>query len=253
MRTRAYFVSDLHLTSSEDPRTQTFVRFLRDLHSRAVKGGAESPTHLFLVGDIFDLWIGSHDYFVSRFRDVVDSIRVLVRDGIEVHYFEGNHDLHLREFWATDVGARVHPDAMNFELAGRIVRVEHGDLINPDDKGYLFLRRFLRSRSMTTIALKLPSPLVRAIGEKASRASRDYTSTAKRLPEDRIRTLIRTHAEKVAREENFDMIVTGHVHVRDDHEFEIGTKKIRSVNLGSWFDEAKALVLDETGARFAPV
>ncbi|MEK7356174.1 MAG: UDP-2,3-diacylglucosamine diphosphatase, partial [Bdellovibrionota bacterium] len=163
MRTCAYFVSDLHLTSGDDPRSQTFLRFLAGLHEAAKAGGEKSPTHLFLVGDVFDLWIGSHSYFVGRFATVVDAIRLLVRDGVEVHYFEGNHDLHLRKFWQDDVGVRVHPDAETFELAGKRVRVEHGDLINPDDKGYLFLRGFLRSGPMRTIALGLPSTIVRAI------------------------------------------------------------------------------------------
>lgn len=251
MRTRAYFVSDLHLTSSDDPRTRTFLKFLRELHSASLSG--DGPSHLFLVGDIFDLWIGSHDYFVARFREVVDAIRDLVRDGIEVHYFEGNHDLHLTKFWQVEVGARVHADATDFELAGLLVRVEHGDLINPDDKGYLFLRKLLRSKGMTAIALGLPSRIVSALGEKASRASRDYTSHAKSLPEDRIQNLIRTHAERVATEKKFDLIITGHVHVRDDREIDIGARKIRSVNLGSWFDGAKAFVLDDTGGRFTDV
>lgn len=251
MRTRAYFVSDLHLTSSDDPRTRTFLKFLRDLHSASSAG--ESPTHLFLVGDIFDLWIGSHEYFVARFREVVEAIRLLVSDGVEVHYFEGNHDLHLKKFWQDEVGARVHENEAEFELAGQRVRIEHGDLINPDDKGYLFLRKFLRSRGMTSIALGLPSKIVSAIGERASRASRDYTSHAKKLPEEKIRNLIRTHAENVARMSRFDVIVTGHVHVRDDLEIDIGARKIRSVNLGSWFQDTKAFVIDDVGGRFVDV
>lgn len=249
--TRAFFVSDLHLVSSDDARTQTFVRWLRDLH-HSVKRGA-GPTHLFLVGDIFDLWVGDHDYFVERFRDVVDAIRALVKGGVEVHYFEGNHDLHLKKFWQDDVGAVVHSDEADFVLGGRRVRVEHGDLINPDDKGYLFLRGFLRTWGMKTIALGLPSKVVSAIGERASRASRNHTTHTKSLPAGQIRAMIKRHAERVARANDFDLIVTGHVHVRDDQEIDLGSKKIRSVNLGSWFDEQKALLIDESGARFVDV
>jgi len=248
--TRAYFVSDLHLVSSEDPRTQTFLKFLRSLHAKA-QSGTEAPTHLFMVGDVFDLWVGSHEYFVARFREVIEAVRALVRDGVEVHYFEGNHDLHLARYWQNDVGVKVHADAADFELAGKQVRVEHGDLINPDDKGYLFLRKFLRTPAMKTIALELPQAIVRAIGERASRASRDYTSHAKSLPQEQIRALIRSHAQRVGHD--FDLIVSGHVHVQDDHEIDLGTRKVRSVNLGSWFDGAKAFVLDDEGARFISI
>lgn len=243
---KAVFVSDLHLTGPEDPKTQLFVRFLRRLPQ-------ENVTHVFLVGDIFDLWVGSHAYFAERFSEVVRAVSDLVRAGIDVHYFEGNHDLHLEKFWSEKIGARVHADDATFEIAGQTVRIEHGDLINPDDRGYLFLRGFLRSRPMTFLAHNLPEALVHMIGERASSASRDYTSNAKAKPAEEIRTLIRQHAEAQSHLTDFDLIVTGHVHVSDDFSFDIGGRKVRSINLGSWFETPRALVLDARGARFEDV
>ena len=210
MSAKAVFVSDLHLVSSDDEKTKTFVRFLTQLLNETQSGSNESLTHLFLVGDIFDLWVGAHDYFVDRFQDVVDVISRLVRAGVAVHYFEGNHDLHLTKFWKQVVGAQVHPDSGEFEINGLQVRVEHGDLINPDDSGYLFLRKFLRSKPMKFLSLNLPDRAVKAIGERASSASRDYTSNAKGKPQEEIRTLIRTHAEQQFNQKPFDMIITGH-------------------------------------------
>ncbi len=243
---KAVFVSDLHLTGPGDPKTHLFTKWLKGLT-------AENVTHLFLVGDIFDLWVGSHEYFNSRFTDVVRAISDLVKAGIEVHYFEGNHDLHLEKFWADQIGAHVHADDASFKIAGHTVRVEHGDLINPDDKGYLFLRGFLRSAPLTFLAHKLPEKLVKLIGERASSASRDYTSTAKAKPVAEIRNLIRQHAEAQSHLADFDLIVAGHVHVADDFSFDVGGKKVRSINLGSWFETPRALVLDSRGARFEDI
>lgn len=250
----AYFVSDLHLKSPEDRNTQVFRGFLASLLKNAQSAGtSERPTHLFLVGDIFDLWIGGHDYFVRSFSDIVELIRSLVANGVEVHFFEGNHDLHLAPFWRDKLGVQVHTEARYFELGGQVVRVEHGDQMNPDDKGYLFLRWFLRTPVMKTAALRLPSAIVSAIGERASRASRNYTSTAKELSDERIRSIIRKHVEKTYRERAFDLLISGHVHVRDDQRLEIDGKKIRSVNLGSWFDEPKAFELTPERAEFISV
>lgn len=243
---KAIFVSDLHLTGPDDPKTRLFVRFLKGLTEAQV-------THVFLVGDIFDLWVGPHAYFGERFEDVVRAITDLVRAGIEVHYFEGNHDLHLEKFWAKKVGAHVHADDGTFEIAGRTVRVEHGDLINPDDKGYLFLRGLLRSRVMTFLAHHLPERFVQMIGERASSASRDYTSTAKAKPVDEIRSLIRQHAEAQSHLTDFDLIVTGHVHVSDDFTFDVGGRPVRSINLGSWYEAPRALVVDSRGVRLEDV
>ena len=181
-----------------------------------------------------------------------------VRDaGIEVHFFEGNHDLHLETFWAREVGLKVHTDSAYFQLADKTVRVEHGDLINPEDSGYLFLRGLLRNPVVKTLALHLPGRLVTHIGERASGASREYTSTAKGLPQEQIRRLIRRHAESVFKTKPFDLLISGHVHVRDDIELSVDALpgaasggKFRSVNLGSWFDSPGAFVLSESRAEF---
>ncbi|HVK60507.1 MAG TPA: UDP-2,3-diacylglucosamine diphosphatase [Bdellovibrionales bacterium] len=243
----AYFVSDIHLVSPAEEKTEVFNRFLQSI---AAGGSLEKATHLFLVGDIFDLWVGNHRYFSDKFHTTVELIRALAMAGVQVHYFEGNHDLHLDRFWQERLGIKIHADAESFDLAGLRVRIEHGDLINPEDEGYLFLRWFLRTSPMTLLAHSLPAPLVRLIGERASQASRNYTSTAKELPKDQIRKLIRTHAERVGSVSPFDLIITGHVHVEDDFRFKVAGREMRSVNLGSWFDGPKAFVLNEGGGNF---
>jgi UDP-2,3-diacylglucosamine hydrolase len=241
--TRAYFVSDLHLTSAEDSRTRLFERFL------AAVAADQQATHLFLLGDIFDLWIGGHDYFAGRYAGVVHAIEALRGRGIEVHYFEGNHDLHLRPFWQRRLAVEVHPGPIAIEIAGHRLRLEHGDEMDPDDRGYLFLRWFLRTPLMRLLILNLPGRVVAWIGERASAHSRNYTSGTKTIsPEDAI-AKIRLHAAKVHAEESFDIIVSGHVHVRDDATIESAAGRARSVNLGTWLDRPCCFRLDAEGGE----
>lgn len=235
----SYFVSDIHLQESTGPDGLALLQFLNGLVPKA------RNTRVFLVGDIFDLWVGDHDYFRRKFRPIVDVIEQLSKEGSEIHFFEGNHDFHLKRFWQQHLGVKVHTDAEYFEINGRVARVEHGDLINPDDRGYLFLRWFLRTPVMRWLATHLPSKIVQKIGDRASRTSRHYTSTAKELPEVEIRALIHQHARRALAEKPFDLIVSGHVHVRDDAMID----GARSVNLGSWFHDRKVFVIegDEPG------
>ncbi len=244
---KAYFISDIHLKDSHEPSSQSLLGFLIQLE-KAI--GTKDPfTHLFLVGDIFDLWIGSHQFFIEKFQAIVEQLKILRQLGIEIHYFEGNHDLYLKDFWQEKLGIKVHAKDAVFQLGSFKVRVEHGDLINPEDKGYLFLYRFLRMRPISWLAKKLPSSLVKFIGTKASQTSRNFTSTAKHIPDDKIRELIRLHVLSL-KDHNFDLIVSGHVHVRDDQSFLKESVLVRSINLGSWFDQPKCFVLSETEARF---
>lgn len=248
---KAFFVSDLHLKGPNDPNTDIFRSFLISLIEESDKGGDERPTHLFLVGDIFDLWIGDHEYFVKAFSEIIDPISRLSEQGVEVHFFEGNHDLHLDPYWSRRIGITVHTEAEYFELGPWAVRVEHGDQMNPDDKGYLFLRWFLRTWIMRMIALRLPSALVAAIGERASGLSRNYTSTAKGLSSEKMSRIIRAHAERAHRDRAFDFLISGHVHVKDEQELRVEDGGIaKSINLGSWFDTPKALVLTSERAEF---
>ncbi len=245
---KAFFVSDIHLKDSEEPSSQTLLGFLFQLENSL--DSKDPATHLFLVGDIFDLWISSHPFFVAKFQKIVDQLQKLKNRGLEIHYFEGNHDLYLKDFWESSVGIKVHPRAEVFHLGSFRVRVEHGDLINPEDKGYLFLYGLLRTEPLPWLAKNLPSSVVKFIGTRASGASREYTSTAKSLHEEKIRDLIRQHVLRI-QNQKFDFIVSGHVHVRDDQSFEIEGRRVRSINLGAWLDRAECFILSDLEARFA--
>lgn len=241
--TAAYFVSDLHLTAADDARARLFLRFLAEIEARG------DTTHLVLLGDIFDLWLGGHDYFVSRFGRIVEALERIAERGVELHYFEGNHDLHLRPFWQDELGARVHTDPVYLDIGGKRLRLEHGDQMDPDDRGYRFLRWFLRTPPMRWIILNLPGRLVGRIGERASRHSRQYTSHSKTISRERAIAKIRRHAALAHAREPFDLIVSGHVHVRDDTTIESANGRARSINLGTWLDAPCYLLLDDDDVR----
>lgn len=259
---KAWFVSDIHISDQKDPKLARFESFLR---ARLTDG----TTHLFLVGDIFDLWVGGDDFFANRYSGVVALIRDLRSRGVEVVYFEGNHDLHLQDFWSATLDCRVETAPQYFNLGSSRVRVEHGDQMNPDDTGYLFLRRFLRTDAMTALVRALPGSMIQAIGNSMSRSSRRWTSWKSNPVQARnieaIRKMIRTHAELVsARDESFDLMVSGHVHIRDDFSWRdsgrtsgaaAAAREIRSVNLGSWLGDEppQAFVLEDGAGRWVAV
>lgn len=235
---RALFVSDIHISSEDDPKYRLFLKFL----DQCLKVKTE---HLFLVGDIFDLWIADRPYFLKRYSQAILKIKALIESGTTVHYFEGNHDLDLRQFWQKQIGAKVYEKAHYFELFGYRVRVEHGDQMDLEDRGYLFLRWLLRTRLLRWLGRHLPNGLVKQLGERASRASRGYTSSIKSVSDNESRIKIRQHAERsLAKDQAFDILVTGHVHVREDSKLESGQ---RVINLGTWLKEPLVLMLTAQG------
>lgn len=233
---KTYFISDLHIRDVHEEKAQKLLRFLFFLQQQ------DQPIHLILGGDIFDLWLGGHKYFIQKFHPIIDSLKKLVNKKSTIDYFEGNHDFHLKAFWEKDMGVSVHTEADFFLFDKTIVRFEHGDEMDPEDLGYHFLRWVLRTSIVTFLIVHLPAGVVSKIGEWASHTSRKYTDRLR--DEERIRKILHTYSEKIFDERHFDLFVHGHVHLQDEFVFERHDKTVTSINLGSWDNEQKVLVLE---------
>jgi UDP-2,3-diacylglucosamine hydrolase len=236
----ALFISDLHISGMSDPKAETLREWLRSLNSA-------NCSHLFFMGDIFDFWISNHQIFVREYRPLLAELNRLRDEGVKLFYFEGNHDLHLEKFWETVMGFEVYTGPVYLPLGPWELRLEHGDEMDPEDRGYLFLRWLLRTPVLTWLAHHLPGAVVREIGEASASTSRSYTTEVKKISEDRARKKIHRHAEKSYAERPFHFMISGHVHVRDHYRLLNGGE---SWNLGSWLKEPGFLMIDEKQARW---
>lgn len=220
------FLSDQHLSMPNEEKCQALLRFFKSIRS------PDDCAHLFLLGDIFDLWISAHEFFVKKWFDFNSQLVRLQSLGVQVHYFEGNHDLYLKDYFAKQLGVKIYDGPAYLELANKTFRIEHGDQMDPNDRGYRFLRWFLRTKMMTTFAKGMPDAMAVSLGEWASRKSRKYTSVVKVIDNDRAKQIARTHALKTFAEKPFDVLVCGHTHTAMDEYLEIGANRIHLINLG---------------------
>lgn len=235
----SWFISDIHLKNVNERNGNTLLRFLFYLNQNP------KEHRLFLLGDIFDVWVSNGVAFVNHYKMIIDQIVKFKKSGGEVYYFEGNHDVHIDAFWTKKFDIPVIENMQYFDLDGLIVRLEHGDFINPDDRAFLQYRELLHSPWVEFLGHSLPSHFWKWIGENQSRKSRKKTSRYAIENSERIIKLIRSYAETAYKEKSFDVIVTGHMHIFDDYQFEADGKKIRSVNLGTWLEAPRALKITE--------
>ena len=251
----AQFFSDLHIQREDDSRAVLFEATLRKLIGRS--------SHVFLVGDVFDLWISDHTYFQKRYAKIINALKDLQNSGTEIHLFEGNHDMHFGQFWQKQFGATIHPDIFRTQLGPWSVRIEHGDLMNLDDIGYLRLRWLLRTPVLKFIGRHVTGEFIASFADPWSRHSRKASSPNRpgdHQVSDRavqraqsIRTMMNTFAKRIADETQTDFIITGHTHVQDDLSFESKTGNCRFINLGSWFDQPAYFELTENGGAWRTV
>ena len=240
VKVKAYFLSDIHLESEQDSNFFVLNSLLQSILND------KECTHLFLLGDIFDLWVAHHSYFKAKFAHTLKKLHEIKDRGIEVHYFEGNHDLDLKPYFHTQ-GFKIHEEALVCEFGSKTFRIEHGDQMDPTDRGYLFLRWFLRTKLMRIVGRYLPGTLVERIGNSMSSTSRKYTDRLKlNLGQDqtdrreKIFEKIRKHVLKELKTgHQFDIFIAGHIHEELQEKLPFNGKEIEIINLGSWLGERK--------------
>lgn len=230
----SYFLSDIHLKSLEDNSSRLLLFWLRNIWPK-------SPGDIYLLGDIFDIWVSDHSFFKKKYKALIDELKNIKNQGFKIIYFEGNHDLHLKRFWQEELGFEVYFDVNYFQIDKAIFRLEHGDLINREDKAYLRLRRFLRSAKMLFLGRWLPGRLWNWIGEIWSQKSRKSSYAYLESKKIEIINMIRDHAQRAVLEKPFDIIISGHMHVVDDFQFVVSGQTVRSINLGTWLNGPKIL------------
>jgi len=239
---KAWFVSDIHIKKLNERNSHLLLRFLHSLLN-------QECTHLFLVGDIFDFWVGDDTFFYEKFRPLVEALKDLKAKGIQIIYFEGNHDVHIYDFWQKQLGLQVFHEDQYFQLGNKIVRVSHGDLINFSDRAYQRWRKVYRHKAFEKTVRAIPGKIFDQIGEILSQYSRKKSSVRRKEGGEDLRKMIRDYAEKSFSEKKFDLMITGHMHVKDEYDFQ-GAK---SINLGSWFETPEVYWLTEQGSGWERV
>lgn len=125
-----YFISDAHLGSRaiEHRRTQErrLVNFL-DM----IKDKAEA---VYMLGDMFDFWFEYKEVVPRGFTRFLGKISELTDNGVEVHYFTGNHDMWMDDYLVKECGVILHREPCAMEINDKIFYLAHGDGLDYRDK-----------------------------------------------------------------------------------------------------------------------
>lgn len=234
---KIYFASDFHLGvpthASSLAREKTICRWLD-----SIKGDA---AEIYLVGDIFDFWY-EYKYTVPKGTvRLLGKIAEITDSGIPVHFFVGNHDLWMNDYFEEELNVRVHHEAITKTYSGKNFYIGHGDGLGPGDKWYKVLRSIFASKTCQWLFSRLHPNLAFYIAKKSSKRSRVITgdSDEKFLGAENewlflfSREYIKTHP--------IDYFVFGHRHLPLDLDVD---GKARYINLGEWIQYNSYAVFD---------
>ena len=224
---RRVFLSDLHLDGIGDQR---FARFAECLASEAI--WAEE---LFILGDLFEAWIGDDDD--SALADGVCAVLARTAQITKVGVMAGNRDFLLGERFAERTGARLLPDPFR---TGDGLILAHGDALCTGDAAYQAMRKLFRSPAWQAEMLAKPSAERRAAANGLRAASR-ASNAAKPMA---IMDANPEAAERLLESLGGQALIHGHTHRPAIHRHTPGLRYV----LGDWM--RCGWLLRQAGQRF---
>lgn len=138
---RIYFVSDVHLglpIGNPGERENRFVSFLKSIRTPETKS-------LYLLGDIWDFWFEYRDVVPKEGARVVSELIQLMDEGVEVFFFEGNHDMWTFSFFES-LGMKKLSQPYFFEAGGKTLCIGHGDGLGGAKWSYRLMLKIFHNR-----------------------------------------------------------------------------------------------------------
>ena len=229
------FISDLHLDASRPAITELFGAFMQR--------EARDADALYLLGDVFEAWVGDDDpsdtgaYVAARIREVADA-------GVPVFFIRGNRDFLLGEAFARRAGMRILPDPAVIMLYGKPALVLHGDLLCTGDTAYQAFRAQTRNPAWQAQFLAQPLAARLAFAAQARAASQAHQGGMKQDDKATFETLTDVAPATVAAtfaQFGIDTMIHGHTHRPAIHDLVVNDRSCQRIVLGDWYEQGSVL------------
>jgi len=226
---KIYFVSDVHLGApalkhNNRERERLFVKWLDFI--------GDDAEALYLMGDIFDFWYEYKKVVPRGFTRVLGRLADITDRGIPVHFFTGNHDLWAFDYLPEEIGLTVHHEGMATAIKGKKFFLAHGDGLDPNDKGYLFLKKIFMNRKLQWFFTRLHPNFAFNLAHRWSESSR--LSKIDQKEEFKVKNeSMYKFAQNFLEKEWIDYFIFGHRHQMANEELQNGA---RFILLGDWIN-----------------
>jgi UDP-2,3-diacylglucosamine hydrolase len=231
-----WFASDLHLDPSTPEIAERFLRFLA--------GPVQGAGALYLLGDVFEAWLGDDDPEPAH-RDVMAALAAVTARGTLLYLMHGNRDFLIGERFCADTGATLLDDPVIVTIGKDRVLLSHGDGLCVDDGAYQRLRALVRDPGLRHGFLALPLASRRRLATEARAGSREHLSAAGEYITD----VNQAAVETLMRESGVRTMIHGHTHRPGTHRFEVDGDECTRIVLGAWHSTASVLHWDPAGFR----
>ena len=230
------FISDLHLEASRPEIGEQLIKFL--------KKEAPGADALFILGDLFETWIGDDDPdpYHATIQSALGSV---VKTGTPVFFMHGNRDFMIGKNFSVETGVQLLPDPFVLGLYGKDVLLSHGDAYCTDDVEYQAVRTMTRNPQWQAMMLQKSLQERRAFADQ-SRANSEAHGEA---INEEISDVNVTAIEEAMRSHNVRLMVHGHTHRPAVHAQTVNGLSAKRIVLGDWHEHGSVLRWDQRGPQ----
>ena len=231
------FISDLHLDPGRPGGIQLFDDFIRQK--------AIDADQLFILGDLFEYWLGDDASKHSGYQSIEESLAILAGKKTKVFFMHGNRDFLVSKDFASRVTACLLPDPSVFKLGEVDVLLMHGDSLCTDDVAHQEFRAQTRNKAWQQNILSL------SITEREELARRLRMNSVEGNAEkhESIMDVNQAAVESAMKDNDVNILIHGHTHRLAMHEFKLSDKTAHRIVLGDWYKKGNYLIHDQNGFR----
>jgi UDP-2,3-diacylglucosamine hydrolase len=235
------FISDLHLAADTPEANDSLLKFLRET--------APAADALYVLGDLFEYWVGD-DMLTQPFeRKIAAAFRTLVDSGVPVYFMHGNRDFLIGRRFARASGMKILRDPTLVDLYGSPTLLMHGDTLCTDDVDYLKWRK--KARNPIAQWLFLTKPFAKRLD--VARDMRRKSEQSKKVKSMSIMDVAPQAVEDTLREHAYPRLIHGHTHRPARHEHTLDGRNCERWVLADWYDHGAYLSCDATGCTPRPL
>lgn len=229
------FISDLHLA---DERPQIIAQFLDFTRSIAPRAGA-----LYILGDLFEYWIGDDDHDNPLDAVVSDALSALSAGKVRVFLMQGNRDVLISNVFAARCGATLIADPLLIDLYGTPTLLAHGDTLCTDDTDYQRFRAYAHDpgNQARFLAQPLEARREQMLGMRAQ------SEANKQKKAESIMDVAPAAVEDLLRQNGYPRLIHGHTHRPARHVHQVDGHACERWVLNDWYQRGGYLRVDAGG------
>jgi len=222
-----YFASDQHFgaptKSKSKQREIVFIKWL-DLIKK-------DATQLFLLGDLFDFWFEYKKVVPKGFIRVLGKLAELKDSGIQIHFFVGNHDLWMCDYFKEELEINIYHQPTEFTFNNKTFLIGHGDGLGPGDKSYKLMKKVFTNPFAQWLFRWLHPDVGMRLAQYLSIKNKYISGEedVEFLGEDKENLIL--YCKEMYKNKKYDFFIFGHRHL--PQEVEISNDSLY-VNTGDW-------------------